>query len=85
MTTVLTGAAIDVFQLIRVAHGLSIEINTGMKMSRGSVMNLAKEYCGSSKRTKHGVLKDYVEWLNEVIPGWDVPMTIINAMKKPAK
>lgn len=82
MATVLTGAAIDVFQLIRVAHALSVEINTGLKMSRGSVMNLAKKYCGSSKRTKRGVLIDYVAYLNKVIPGWDVPMTIHEAMAK---
>jgi hypothetical protein len=85
MTTVLTGVAIDAFQITRVAHALSIECNTGLKMSRGSVMNLAKEYCGSPKRTKRGVLKDYVEWLKLVIPGWEPAPTIVKAMAKPAK
>lgn len=85
MTTVLTGDAITIYQDLRVAHALSIEINTGLKMSRGSVMNLAKEYSGSSKRTKRGVLRDYVEWLKGVIPGWEIPPTIAKAMEKPAK
>jgi hypothetical protein len=85
MTTVLTGVGIDAFQVARVAHGLSIEINTGMKMSRGSVMNLAKEYCGSHKQTKKGVLRDYVAWLKLVIPGYEPAETIVEAMAKPTK
>lgn len=85
MTTVITAGLVDVFQVLRVAHALSIEINTGLKMSRGSVMNLAKQYCGSSKRTKRGVLRDYVEWLKEVLPDYEPSDTIVEAIAKPAK
>jgi hypothetical protein len=65
-----TPAATAAFQYLRVAHALALEINTEMAMSRGSIMNLAKRYCGSPKRTKRGVLKDYVEWLPTVIPNY---------------
>jgi hypothetical protein len=85
MSTVITGGLLDVYQVLRVAHALSIECNTGLRMSRGSVMNLAKEYCGSPKRTKRGVLKDYVEWLKVVLPDYEPSATIVKAMAKPAK
>jgi hypothetical protein len=85
MSTVITGALLDVYQVIRVAHALSIEVNTDLSMSRGSVMNLAKSYCGSPKRTKRGVLIDYVEWLKEVLPDYEPSGTIVKAMAKPAK
>lgn len=52
------------FQLLRVRAGLALEIKTGMKMSRhGSVMNLAASYCGSTKRTKAAVYKEYDAYL----------------------
>ncbi len=61
---VITGQQnIQAFQYLRVMHGLALEINTGMKVSsRGSTMNYAKEICGSPKRTKRGVLVDYIAW-----------------------
>lgn len=83
--TLLTGAGIDAFQVMRVAHALAIEINTGLKMSNGSVMLLAKEYCGSSKRTKRGVLIDYIAWLKEVLPDYEPSASINQAMAKPLK
>lgn len=65
----ITGDHVMVFQYIRVAHGLALEINTGMSMSgRGSVMKLAASYCGSAKRTKKGVLREYVAWLEANLP-----------------
>lgn len=60
---VIDGNSVMVFQILRVGYALRTEIKTGLKMSHGSIMNLAKSYCGSPKRTKAGVLKDYVKWM----------------------
>jgi hypothetical protein len=66
---VVTGEHIAVFQLLRVGHALALEINTGMKVAGGrSVMQLAAGYCGSTKRTKKGVLRDYIAFLAENLP-----------------
>ncbi len=62
-TIVIDGEHIAVFQILRVGFALRTEVRTGMKMSHGSIMNLAKSYCGSPKRTKKGVLADYVKWM----------------------
>ena len=81
----ITGVHIQVFQLIRVAHGLALEVNIpGMKVSRGgSIMQLAASYCGSSKRTKKGVLRDYVAFLKANLPGgWEPSASIAKAMEK---
>ena len=58
-----TPEGIQAFQLLRVRSALSIEVKTGMKLSRGSVMKLAKSYCGSRKNTKKGVYADYNAYL----------------------
>jgi hypothetical protein len=58
-----TGEEIKVFQALRVASALGVEVSTRLTHSRGSIMNLAKQYCGSSKRTKAGVYVDYAIWL----------------------
>jgi len=68
------------FQYTRVAHALALDIK-GIKFG-GSVMNLAKSYCGSSKRTKRGVLIDYVAWLESQYPDWTSSDNIKAAMKK---
>ena len=86
--TTITGEHIEVFQLLRVAHALAMEINTGMKMSSaGSVMQLAASYCGSAKRTKKAVLRDYAAWLSEVLPHtpdgpWQPSPSIAKAIAK---
>jgi hypothetical protein len=83
----ITGESIPVFQLLRVAHALSLEINTGMKFPGGSAMMLAASYCGSVKRTKKGVLRDYVAFLKESMPHtaegpWQPSNSITKAMEK---
>lgn len=62
------------FQLLRVRRGLKLEIETGMKLSSGgSVMKLAKQYCGSIRQTKRNVYADYDAWM--VAQGFDsVPL-----------
>lgn len=63
-TIILTGPdQTKAFQLLRVRSALKIECVTTMRMSRGSIMNLAAEYCGSKKRTKRGVYADYNAYL----------------------
>lgn len=58
----ITGNALQHAEIARIVSCLCIEIRTGMKHSRGSQMNLAKHWCGSSKQTKKGVLGDLIEW-----------------------
>jgi hypothetical protein len=67
----LTGPAqTNAFRLLSVRRGLKLEIETGMKLSsKGSVMNVAREICGSSKRTKRAVFADYDAWM--VAQGFD--------------
>jgi len=78
-----TKASIDAWQAMRVAAALALEINTGMKMSgRGSTMLLAASYCGSEKRTKKGVLKDYDKWLSENLPNYRPLPSIAEALSK---
>lgn len=63
MATVITGDAIFALRRLQIAHALALEVNTGLRFSRGSVMLLAARECGSTKRTKCAVLIDYVLWL----------------------
>lgn len=75
---------VEYFQLVRVAYALALDVK-GIPQSRGSVMNLAKKYCGSPKRTKRGVLIDYVTFLTKRYPEWKPQGTIRSAMEKPVK
>lgn len=68
--------------VIGVASGLALEIKTGLRHSRGSVMLVAKRHCGSARRTKKGVLRDYVEWIKENVPDYEPPQTIRDALTK---
>lgn len=72
---------VGVFQLLRVASALAIEIDTGMRHSGGSVMLLAKQYCGSPKQTKRGVLRDYTKWLETQLPGYEPNPAVLRALK----
>ncbi len=61
--TITGRAAITMAEIHRLIGGLTIEITTGMKVGRGhSVMLVANEWSGSSKRTKKGALEDLVVW-----------------------
>lgn len=83
MTTVITGEGIAKFRITQVMHGLALEINTGMRLSnRGSVMNVARDMCGSAKRTKKGVLADYIAWVEREHPDITVSDTIRQALRK---
>lgn len=75
--TLITGPEIHFFQHLRIVSGLGLEINTGMKMSRsGSVMKLAAQLCGSTKRTKKAVLSDLVAWMKFTYPTYRTPSSV---------
>lgn len=81
--TMITGEHIEMFRVLHVMHGLALEINTGMKLSaRGSVMLVAREMCGSAKRTKKGVLRDYVAWVQTFRPEFTPQSRVTQAMSK---
>jgi hypothetical protein len=58
ITIIDTKEGIEAFAMLQVIGALSLEVNTGMKFSRGSVMNLARDRYGCVKRTKAGVLAE---------------------------
>jgi hypothetical protein len=47
-----TPEGIAYFRLLAIKHGLSIEINTGMKMSRGSLLTVINNQFGTSFKKK---------------------------------
>lgn len=53
-----TPEGIQAFHMLQVIGALSIEINTGMSYSKGSVMKLAQQRYGCVKRTKKAVLAE---------------------------
>jgi len=81
--TLITGEHILMFHHVRIASALGLEVSIGIKVSsRGSTMKLAAQTCGSSKRTKKGVLGDYVEWLEATYPGYERAPSIVKALGK---
>jgi len=82
-----TDGMVQIQTMLGVAHMLAFEVNQGMPFSRKvSPMLQAKDLCGSFKRTKRGVLIDYVAWLNEVLPGGYEPIGgVAKAIAKPTK
>jgi hypothetical protein len=68
---------------LALAHALALEINTGIKVSRSySPMLLAKAQCDSAKRTKKGVLRDYVKWVQTWYPEYQPSDSLKKAMTK---
>lgn len=60
--TMITGEHIEKARVHTLLARLAIEIS-GMRMKGRSSMILAKEVCGSPKRTKAGVMEDLVFWM----------------------
>jgi hypothetical protein len=55
---------VNTYRMVALRSMLSLEIKTGMKMSRGgSPMKVCKELCGSKKNTKKGVYLDFDAYL----------------------
>ena len=81
--TMITDEHIELFRLMAVASALALEVNyPGMRMSKGSVMNIAKRITGSPKRTKRGVLADLVEYTTKVFPEYRPVATVTRALSK---
>lgn len=59
-----TPEQIEMFQLLRLAAAIALEINTGMRASaKGSAIKTLAAMGISSKKTKRGVLGDLVEYI----------------------
>lgn len=97
MTDMVTETQIPYLMLGMVARKLATEINTGLSGRRITVgdqyltpMDAARAICGTSKRTKRGVLCDYVAWWTPIFReafgrDWDMGESVKRAMLKPAK
>lgn len=57
------------FHLLQIKHALRLEINTGMRHSKGSVMELARSTYGIKARTKIGVLNAVEDLLKQIEEG----------------
>lgn len=79
--TTFAGGHIEIARLLTVASALALEVNMpGMRHSRGSMMNVAKAACGSSKRTKKGVLGDLVAFIQTVHPTYAPGPSVARAL-----
>ena len=83
MSGIITGDRVRLFHYLQLIHGLTLEINTGMKVSaRGSVMVAAKRTCGSPKQTKKGVLGDMVAYAMSEFPDYHPADNVLRAMNR---
>lgn len=58
------------FQMARCIAALKIEVNTGMTMSRGSMLNYVRDTYGVKSRTKAKALDEMLA-LYKATYGWD--------------
>jgi len=65
MSHIIEGADIQRFQLIRMRKALELEIATGMKLSRGSVLAAAQQQFGIKSRTKAGAIAELQSLLEQ--------------------
>jgi hypothetical protein len=68
---------------VTIVHGLALEINTGMKMSRGiSCLKVAQMDGHTVKRTKRGALLDMIEVMKKDYPDWVPSEPVTRALAK---
>jgi hypothetical protein len=67
--TMITGEQIDLLRLAQTIGALKIEVRTGMKMSRGSILKMAQRVYGVRSRTKAGALAELLDLYEEVSGG----------------
>lgn len=60
--TLVTGDSINLYMIHAAVGALCLSITIG---GRPGLMDQMGHRCGSSKRTKKGVLEDYVVWMHE--------------------
>lgn len=65
MSHIIEGADIERFQLIRMRKALELEMRTGMKHSRGSVLAAAQQQFGIKSRTKAGAVTELQSLLEQ--------------------
>lgn len=78
-----TPEGIEYARLATFAHALALEINTGLKMSRGlSVLANAQRSGYTDKRTKKGALRDIIALQRELLPSYEESPSILKALQK---
>lgn len=55
----------NVYRMMQMYYALKVEVATGLRHSRGSVMKLAQDEFGCKKGTKVGVMKELAAMLFE--------------------
>lgn len=66
MTVIDTPEGIAWFAFLQVLHALKLEVKTGMKMSRGSILKVAQQRYGVTARTKAGALAEMATIYEEI-------------------
>jgi hypothetical protein len=56
---------LNVYRMLQMYYALRVEVTTGLRHSRGSVMKLAQREFGCKKGTKVGVMKELAAMLLE--------------------
>lgn len=79
--TLITGEHIELFNLMRAASALGLEINTGMKMSRGvNSREVANRLSGSTAKTKRKALADLVAFTTAKFPEYKPAPSVVKAL-----
>ena len=81
-TMIDTPEGIEYARLATFAHALALEINTGMKLTRGSVLARAQASGYTSKRTKKGALSDIIAIQRQMFPNYEESASILRALQK---
>jgi hypothetical protein len=63
--TIITGDSINKFVYHALLGKLCIAAGTGLNFKGATPMNQARAVCASPKRTKAGVIADYVVWMHQ--------------------
>lgn len=65
MIVIDTPEGIAAFRYLQLYYALKLEVNTGLRHSRGSIMNVIRKEFGIKARTKKAVLEEYEEILRK--------------------
>lgn len=57
---------VSLFRLVTIKHALDLEIKTGMKLSRGSILKIANDAMGTNFRTKKAAYAAICELLPNI-------------------
>ena len=60
--------AVNLYRIVMFHHALALEMRTGMKMTRGSVLKATNAMCGTNFRTKRAA-HDYLASLIAYVKG----------------